>query len=506
MDDKDYKLEPAQTTTSKKEGVILDDAVARDSNISLVNHTIEQIGFGKYQWKLFCTCGFGFLLDQMLPVAAGLVLPQVQKQWHIKYPPMIIAALYAGSLVGAVVCGFGVDIIGRRLVWQTSLMFVTIFTLVCAASPNFAALCVFIGLQGVGAGGNFAIDLTVFVESLPKAKDYMLTALPLWWGVGSALGGLLAWPLIANFSCPQDADYTTCKNSDNMGWRYQYILVGGIAFILASLRIFCMKMEESPKWLVTQGKFDEAIAALSVMARENKTDLNITASDFHPVAHLEDGATKREQLRSYVVGMKGLFATKMQALSTSGVMVLWACIGVAYPVYTLYLPVYLQNRGADLGSGSTFQTYRDYSISSTVGIFGPVLATFLVNVPLLGRRRSMALTALCAAAFCGGFTTVRTEGSNIAFSSMISFWQNAFYAILYAYTPEVMPTAYRGTGCGLALAAGRIASLSAPFIATFGDLSTSVPIWVLVGLYGVIAAIASVLPFEPKNFTEEERY
>lgn len=44
----------------------------------------------------------------------------------------------------------------------------------------------------------------------------------------------------------------------------------------------------------------------------------------------------------------------------------------------------------------------------------------------------MALAALCAAAFGGGFTAVRTEAANIAFSSMISFWQNAFCGILYA--------------------------------------------------------------------------
>lgn len=69
-----------------------------------------------------------------------------------------------------------------------------------------------------------------------------------------------------------------------------------------------------------------------------------------------------------------------------------------------------------------------------------------------------------------------------------------------------MPTAFRGTGCGISLAFGRIASLSSPFIATFADLSTSVPIWVLVALYGLIAIIALSLPFEPKDFSEEERY
>lgn len=73
------------------------------------------------------------------------------------------------------------------------------------------------------------------------------------------------------------------------------------------------------------------------------------------------------------------------------------------------------------------------------------------------------------------------------------------------YTLEVTPTANRGTGAGLALGLGRIASLSSPFIATFGDLTSGVPIWVLVGIYGLIALVACILPFEPQKFTAAER-
>lgn len=36
-----------------------------------------------------------------------------------------------------------------------------------------------------------AIDLTVFVESLPRKQAYLLTALALWWGVGNAVGSLI---------------------------------------------------------------------------------------------------------------------------------------------------------------------------------------------------------------------------------------------------------------------------------------------------------------------------
>lgn len=34
-------------------------------NTAVFNHAIEQLGFGRYQWQLFFTCGFGFLVDQV---------------------------------------------------------------------------------------------------------------------------------------------------------------------------------------------------------------------------------------------------------------------------------------------------------------------------------------------------------------------------------------------------------------------------------------------------------
>ncbi len=68
-----------------------------------------------------------------------------------------------------------------------------------------------------------------------------------------------------------------------------------------------------------------------------------------------------------------------------------------------------------------------------------------------------------------------------------------------------MPTAHRGTGSGLAMACGRVAFLASPFIGTFADLKTAVPMWICVGLYIAIAAVALLLPFEPRHFREEER-
>lgn len=67
---------------------------------------------------------------------------------------MASVAQYAGLLLGAVLSGLFADIFGRSLVWQVSLFGVAIWTTICAASPNFPALAVFIGIMGFFAGGN----------------------------------------------------------------------------------------------------------------------------------------------------------------------------------------------------------------------------------------------------------------------------------------------------------------------------------------------------------------
>jgi putative MFS transporter len=54
----------------------------------------------------------------------------------------------------------------------------------------------------------------------------------------------------------------------------------------------------------------------------------------------------------------------------------------------------------------------------------------------------------------------------------LSFFMNGTYAAIYAYTPELYPTAFRTTGMGVASAFGRIGGLSAPIVigATFARI------------------------------------
>lgn len=50
-------------------------------------------------------------------------------------------------------------------------------------------------------------------------------------------------------------------------------------------------------------------------------------------------------------------------------------------------------------------------------------------------------------------------------------WQNIYYGTLYAYTPEVLPSAHRGTGNGIAIGLNRIMGIMSAVIATYADVS-----------------------------------
>ena len=54
----------------------------------------------------------------------------------------------------------------------------------------------------------------MFLDFIPASHQYLLTVLSIWWAIGQLLGSLIAWPLIANFSC---ASAENCTRGDAEG-------------------------------------------------------------------------------------------------------------------------------------------------------------------------------------------------------------------------------------------------------------------------------------------------
>ncbi|CAI0653665.1 unnamed protein product, partial [Colletotrichum noveboracense] len=469
-------------------------------NLRVIDEAVEAIGFGKFQGQLALSCGFGFLADQMLLVSISLVGPQLIPEFAPKHSTLLPASNYAGLLIGAVLMGLLADNIGRRIVWQLSIYGISVATMLAASSPNWAAINVWVAICGFFGGGNLAIDLTILAENIPQRWSFMLAGLACVWGLGNTITGIFGWALIVPFSCPQDATPDTCPKSANMGWRYLYMLLGGLCLVMSIIRALVLRTHESPRWLVTCGRIDEGVDVINRISAMNKLTYTISADQF-----IRTGSTAEVKTKSFggnIHRAGRLFKGRTQIRLMICLTMLWMLVGIAYPLFTIFLPYYLRAHGADLGDSSNYTTYRDWTISSVVGIFGPILSTWMVSNTWLRSRKSLVFTGAACAAFagCGAFTSVKNPAENLAFSSMVNFWLNAMYAIIYAYTPQALNVENRGLGNGLLMAVGRFASLSAPFIATYSDVTTSVPIWVACACFAAIGLIGLVLPVDTVPF------
>ena len=120
------------------------------------------------------------------------------------YATAMTIALYSGMFVGSLFWGLGADIIGRKHAFNFSLIICCIATIVAGGMPNWPSLGLFIALIGFAAGGNLVLDTTVFLEFLPGNKQWAITLMALWWGVGQAIAGFIAWGFLG--ACDSDAE------------------------------------------------------------------------------------------------------------------------------------------------------------------------------------------------------------------------------------------------------------------------------------------------------------
>ncbi|KZV94343.1 MFS general substrate transporter [Exidia glandulosa HHB12029] len=472
-----------------------------DAKMRLVNNAIDEIGFTGFQWKMFVLSGFGYAVDSLILLVQYIIVTQVALEFHPSFPNGLTIAAFSGLLVGAIFWGLSADIIGRRIAFNGSLLICSIFCIICGAAVNWLMLCSFLALSCFGGGGNLVLDMAVFLEYLPSKHQWLLTAMAAWWGVGQLITGFFAWAFLSNFSCiDPDVDPTAppCTRANNMGWRYLFFSCGALVFVLSILRITVISLPETPKYLIGRGEDAQVVKTLQMIADKYKRPCSLTVDRLEDCGVVGSAHAKGRGVSSEIwVHIRGLYATKRMGLSTTLIWFSWMCIGLAYPLYNVFLPIFLASVGAKTGTTSAYIQWRNYAIVNVVGVFGPIPAGFLCATRI-GRRGTMVIGALSTMAFLFGFTTVRTVNENLGFNCAVYFCINIYYGTLYAYTPEVLPSAHRGTGNGIALGLNRVAGiLSAVVASVAGNKATAVPIYVCAALYIVMAAVALALPFEP---------
>jgi len=121
----------------------------------------------------------------------------------------------------------------------------------------------------------------------------------------------------------------------------------------------------------------------------------------------------------------------------------------------------------------------------------------MVELPLLGRKGTLALSTILTGVFLFASTTSRSSDALLGWNCGYSFTSNIMYGVLYAISPELFPTKDRGTGNAIVAAANRVFGVMSPIVALYANIATSVPIYISAALFIVSGLIALFLPFDP---------
>ncbi|GGM08322.1 MFS transporter [Nakamurella endophytica] len=410
----------------------------------------------RFQRKVTLLSAGGTFLDGYDLTVIAVALPLIAEQWPLTAgtKSLITVAAIAGSFLGATLLGRLTDRLGRKAVYVIDLLAFVLFAVATAFSQTVWQLVLFRFLLGVGIGADYPISATLVSEfSSNKRRGRHGTSLAAMWFVG-ALAAYVVGLAVAPLG----------------DWAWRALLLVGAVFALVVF-LFRMTLPESPRWLASQGRHQEAVEVLrTVTGRTDITMVEAAPVARPPVSSLFVGAARRRTL--FVCGF-------------------WFCYATAYYGISLYTPTIL----APLTHGSRTLTIVGSGAVALIGLVGSIVGMNLVDG---WGRRPLIITSfagLTVALVVLALNSSPSLGFLIALFSVAVLFANSGGGILnFVYPTELFPTALRATGTGVATSVSRIGSILG--VVVFPNLvaawGTNVALWFFaaVGLAGLLICVS----------------
>ncbi|WP_373457817.1 MFS transporter [Paenibacillus wynnii] len=141
--------------------------------------------------------------------------------------------------------------------------------------------------------------------------------------------------------------------------------------------------------------------------------------------------------------------------STIMLWILWFTVIFSYYGMFLWLPTVMVLKGFSL-----VRSFEYVLIMTLAQLPGYFTAAYFIEK--FGRKFVLVVYLLLTAVSAAWFGNSTTEGMLMAAGICLSFFNLGAWGGMYAYTPELYPTAIRSTGSGLATSFGRIGGIIAP--------------------------------------------
>ncbi|KAF6365329.1 solute carrier family 22 member 7 [Rhinolophus ferrumequinum] len=362
---------------------------------------------------------------------------------------------FAGVLVGAVAFGYLSDRFGRRRLLLVSYVSTLVMGLASAASVSYVMFVITRTLTGTALSGFTIIVITLEMEWLDVEHRTVAGVLSSsFWSVGVMLLALVGY-LIRD-------------------WRW----------LLVAVTLPCVPgivslwwVPESARWLLTQGRVEEARRYLLCCAKLNGRPMGEDSLSLETLSKVAAGE-RVVQRPSYLDLLR---TPRLRHISLCCVVV-WFAVNFAY--YGLSLNV----------SGLGLNVYLTQLLFGAVEL--PAKLLVYLSVRYAGRRLTQAGTLL---------GTALTLGGRLLLSSEMASWSTALEVIgkgcsessfttVYLFTTELYPTVLRQTGLGLTALMGRLGGSLAPLATLLDGVWLPLPKLTYGGIALLGACTALLLP------------
>jgi putative MFS transporter len=425
---------------------------------------IESAPMNAFLWRVTAFTVGGMAVDGYILGHVGVALGLAQSELGLSavWLGLLAASTLVGILIAAPLVGRLADRVGRRRLLALDFALIVVASLAHLLVTDEVQLVLLRLVMGLAIGAEYAIGAALLAEVVPaRRRGVLLALLNAGWIVGFVAAFLVAFWL----------------RGAGASWQVIFATAAAPAAVVFLLRI---GTPESPRWLVANGRADEARA--------------IVTARFGPEYGL-DGLEPESTGRGG--GLRNLLGRTYRTRALFAGL-FWACQVVPLFALTIFLPQVLDALRISDEFGAEMLVNGLLLVGSVAGVVAVALLSrrgltiwsfAIVAAALLVMALADVLPGVVALLAFGVFVLVASAASNLE----------------YVYPGEIFPTDLRATGVGFATAVSRVGAAISTFLLplSLDGLGSRATMLVLCAV-AVVGLVVSVLwAPETKDLTLE---
>lgn len=376
---------------------------------------LDRLPWSQWHWLIVIGLGITWVLDGLEVTLVGAIGGVLKESLQISDAQVGTTATFylMGAVIGAVGFGYATDRLGRKKLFTVTLLVYLLATCATAFSWNFWSFAIFRAITGMGIGGEYSAINSAIDELIPaRVRGHVDLIINATYWIGAAIGACATIVLLNGKLVPS-----------TLGWRFTFALGAVLGLGIIFIRHF---IPESPRWLMTHGRHDEAERIVSdvekTVAGETSEKLpelkgeplTITVREHTPWHQIWNAMLVQHRSRSFL----SLTLMVAQAFFYNAIFFTYALLLIrfyavpAQRVGIFLLPFALGNVAGPLVMGKLFDTVgRKPMIVLTYATSGMLLAIsgwLFANDLLTAKTQTIAWTIIFFVASCAASSAYLT--------------------------------------------------------------------------------------------------